>query len=138
MMRPRIPKEEIGTIFCGICQDEIPISKRLPRVRVSLGQNTIDSFKICENCFEKRLGIPLVRLKFLDLLQKYRKYNSLNKYKCWSKEETEVFIKYMKSRNMEIRDYGIDVCEENKNSEWTEYGLMDLIKKYKINYENLD
>lgn len=137
-MRPKIPVEEKEVIFCGICQSEIPAGKNHPRIRISLGQQTVDSFKICEECFEKRLGIPLARLKFLDLLQKYKKYNQLDRYKCWTKEETEVFLEYMKSRKLEVRDYGIEVCGENKNWCYTSYGIMDLIKKHKINYENLD
>ena len=117
---------------CDLCGNNL--EERQVNVRVAIGNDKVVKLKLCDDCIKTRLNITTDKLNFLRALLDYRKCNKI-RYKdleCWNKECIIIFIKYLKFKKIEIKDYGIEICHEWKNGECETYGLMELIKLYKI------
>ena len=134
-----IPQEESSEkALCNICQGELDTTLKQVKIRVCLGQNTLCSFEICDDCFEDRLKLSKEKLTFLRLLQVFKKYNHVKYKDDWDKEAVTFFIIYLKNNNLKIKDYGVEVCSDWVNGESKIWELMDLIKEYKIDHKKIN
>ncbi len=135
-MKYKVPQEFYESNLCNICGEEIGEKDKQIKMRIAISLINLCNFEVCDKCVDEKIKIPYARINFVRALVKFRSFNGIrnNDFDAWNKEAVEVFVKYLKSEKIDIKDYGIILCSDWKSGEEdsVKYNLLDLIKLYKL------